>query len=1021
MEFITRFGLQRQRFTQFLLAGIILYGLFLYSGFPSREEPQIVIRVASVAVYFEGMSPSRIENLIVKPLEKKIKELEEVKDITASIRTGEAIIHVSLFDRYREVEPIWQKLRNKMKDISPSLPKGTRGPYVNDDYGRVAPITMAISGSDFSYAEMREVARELQDKYSALPLVARVTLHGIQNEHIWLNFNEAKLLQHQLQSDQIINELSKQNAILPAGIIAADGSRYVIEPTGAYRNIEEIKNTLITLPAGGGLVYLRDLVEIERGYQDPPEAPATFNGKPAIILGISQIPNTAIAAFAEQVDQLSAQQRQQLPVGLVLERVNYQPDVVKKQIDEALGNLGQTVLVVLLVVMVFLGLRLGLLVGSLVPLTVLAALIGMHIWSVELQIVSIAAIIIALGLLVDNGIVMAEDIKRRIDLGETMAAAAGDASRSLAIPLLSSSLTTILAFMPLMLADNLAGEYISSLSRVIILALLSSWLLSIYALPMLYASVVQRGNNQLPNALDRLVAALIEKIKTGYRKLLRGILKFRLLFLVLMLGLFMGSLGLMSLVPKDFFPPSSSNQFVVYLDLPASTDIRKTQAVTQTFSDWLADSNNNPELVSATAYIGAGGPRFIQSLSPPDPAPNAAFFVVTAAQEQGIDAIANRARDFALTQLPDARARIEKLGVGGGGGKGLILRLLGPDKTVLQNKGAELEALLRKVDNIKSIHNNWETPVAKIVVEVDQSRARRAGLDSSAIANALQAHFSGINISDFREGDKVIPIRMRADQANRESLDSLRQITVMSNRGQFVPLLQVVSIEPVLEPSQIRRRNLERALEVSAKHQTWPAATLLEHVQTTLNEFQLPPGHRLLIAGDVADSDTANAALFKYMPACLMGIVILLVLQFNSARRPAIILMTIPLCLIGASFGLYITGEPFGFVGMLGLFSLAGIIVNNGIVLIQRIEEERAKQNSILAAIETACLARMRPILVTTCTTSIGLIPLILFGGELWRGMGIVIAFGIVVGSLLTLGFVPALYALLFKAERAQN
>ncbi|MCV6623423.1 MAG: efflux RND transporter permease subunit [Cellvibrionaceae bacterium] len=1018
MDFITRFGLDRQRFSQFILAAIILFGLFLYSGFPSREEPQIVIRVASVVANFEGMSPSRMENLIVKPIEKKIKELEEVKDITVSIRTGKAIINVSVHDRYTDVAPIWQKLRNKMKDIAGSLPSGTQGPFVNDDYGRVAPITLALTGTDYSHAELREVARSLQDEFNALPLVARVTLHGIQEERIWLNFNEAKLLQNQLQSSQITNELKNQNVILPAGIIEADGDRFVIEPTGTYQSVEDIKNTLVKLPNSESMVYLRDLVDVERGYQDPPSSPVTFNGKTAVILGISQIPNTAIAEFAKQVDTQAEQQRLLLPAGLELKRVNYQPAVVDKQINEALSNLFQTVLVVLAVVMVFLGLRLGLLVGSLVPLTILLSLIGMNAWGVELQIVSIAAVIIALGLLVDNGIVMAEDIKRRIDNGETMYDAAIDAARSLSIPLLSSSLTTILAFMPLMLADNQAGEYISSLSQVIILTLLSSWLLSIYALPMLYAKFIGDKKAKKQSALDAMVSAIVSRMQSAYSVLLSQILHFRKLFLLAMVALFAMSIVLMGLIPKDFFPPSSSNQFVVYLDLPAGTDIRKTQQVTQTFSDWLADKEQNPELVSATAYIGDGGPRFIQSLSPPDPAPNAAFFVVTAKQAEGIDEIARRARDFALTQLPDARARIEKLGVGGGGGKGLALRLIGPNKEVLQEKANTLVDELRKIPNMKSIHNDWESPVAKIIVKVDQSRARRAGLDSSLIANALQAHFSGMDVSDYREGDKVIPIRMRADQDKRSSLDSLRQITIMSPTNQsFVPLLQVVEIDAVIEPSQIRRRNLERTIELSAKHQSWPAATLLENIQPMLDNFEMPAGHRLELAGDVADSDTANAALFEYMPACLMGIVILLVLQFNSARRPAVILATIPLCLIGASFGLFITGESFGFMCMLGLFSLAGIIINNGIVLIERIEEERAKQDSILDSIQAACEARMRPILVTTCTTALGLIPLILFGGSLWSGMGIVIAFGIVVGSLLTLGFVPALYALLFKAE----
>lgn len=325
---------------------------------------------------------------------------------------------------------------------------------------------------------------------------------------------------------------------------------------------------------------------------------------------------------------------------------------------------------------------------------------------------------------------------------------------------------------------------------------------------------------------------------------------------------------------------------------------------------------------------------------------------------------------------------------------------------------------MRSIEGMESVHNDWETPVAKVVVKVDQSRAKRAGLTSKLIADALQAHFSGTDVSKFREGDKVIPIRMRAEQSYRDSLDALRQITIMSSsNNSFVPLLQVVEIDGVIEPSQIHRRDLVRTMEITAKHQTLAAAAMVDLMQPTLDALPLSSGHKVELAGDVADNKQANAALFEFMPACLMGIVVLLVLQFNSIRRPAVILLTIPLCLIGAVAGLLLTNTPFSFMCMLGLFSLAGIIVNNGIVLIERIEEERCHRNSILDSIQAACEARMRPILVTTCTTAIGLIPLILFGGAMWSGMGVVIAFGIIVGSLLTLGFVPALYAVLFQAE----
>ena len=1008
MDKLARFTIQHVRVVAFLTIAALVWGLYAYAVQPRQEDPEITIRSAQVVATFPGLSPERMEQLITRPIEEKLKELPEVDEIQSVSMTGITIVTPSVHPRYADMEPIWTDVRNKMDDLRAMLPEGTQGPTVNDDYGRVAVVTLALSGEDYSMAELYEVARTVRDTLNALPLVARTDLYGVQEQRIWIEFTPDTMAQFDLTPSAIVAALRGQNIVLPGGSVNADGQSVTIEPSGDFRSVEEIRNLAIETQ-GGGLVYLRDLAKVRRAYSEPPEAPVFYNNRPAIVLGVSMIPASNVVELGRQVTTQVEALRTRLPLGMQLDIAIFQPAQVQAAVSAATTNLLQTMAVVLVVVMLFLGWRMGLIVGAMVPLTMLLTLIGMSIWGIEMHRVSIAAIIVALGLLVDNGVVIAEDIQRRMDAGATRLDAALGAPGSLAMPLLTSSLTTIMAFMPLVLIADHTGEFLRSLGQVLSLALLTSWLLSISMAPALCYWFLAAGHTSAPAPPRRAPWRY-------YRAFLGWALSRRALVLALSLCLLYAAAWSFGFVRQRSLGPSERNQFTAYIDLPAEAHVSATISAARTLVAYLADRQHNPEVTDTLLYVGGGGPRFFLALAPNDSQPNKAFLVVNTRTHAELAAVMARTEAFIQQQLPEATGRTEILSLGLAALGTVQVRLYGPELHRLRALGVQVRDIFHSVPGTTAVRNDWENPVLKLRVEIDQERARRAGVSSEEVARTLSAYFDGETITLYREGDQVIPVMIRARAEARTSLDRLRTVEIYSqSRGVVVPLLQIADFAGDVEPSQIRRHNQQRALTVSGKHPQLTSLELYARMQQALAALQLPPGYRLQMEGEIKSAQESNGKLLAFAPHALSVIFLLLLLQFNSFRRVAIILLTIPLVVIGANFGLVALRAYFDFTAMLGFFSLAGIIVNNGIVLIDRIDRLRVEGMAVDAAVVAAALSRARPILMTTLTTIVGLLPLALFGGEFWYGMAIVIMCGLGMGTLLTLGLVPVLYSLMFR------
>ncbi len=1014
---LTSLALNSSRVTISGILLILVIGITLYLSYPSAEDPTITIREASITATNPGMSPDRVEELITKPLEEAMREIAEIDEIKSTSKFGSTKIKLVIRDEVKDLDAVFQDIRNKAGDVEATLPSGTSALDISDDEGLTAIATIAIWADGFTMPEMRDVARDARDRLYTLDGIRRIDIYGEQPERIYLETTPGKLAELGVSPQAVFGALARQNIIAPGGTIAADSRSVLIEPTGNFESDAEIENVVFQIPGTERVMRLGDVVDVRRALVDPPQNPSFFNDHPAILLAISTVEGTNNVEFGDRLTDMVDDIQQSLPIGYVLDYATYQPELIAVAVDSAVSNVYQTLTIVLVVVMIFLGVRTGLIVGFFVPLTMLLGIIVMRLLEVELQRMSIAATIIALGLLVDNAIVVAEDIRVRLSNGVDRMTAAQQSGGTLAVPLLTSSLTTILAFMPMMLLEGGSGEYVRSLAQVVTILLLASWLLSMTVTPAMCAWFMTIDAAPQPGPETPKYAGLMYDI---YRKVLAAFLKFRMLSIGALLAALVLSVNVLGLIKTEFFPLGDRNQFLIYLDFEAGTDVRETQKELRKLTGWLADTEANPEITSHIAYVGYGGPRFFLALSPVDPAPHRAFVVVNTKDFDSVAPLITRINTFMDANIPGARSDAKKMWFGGSEPGLVEIRLIGPDGETLTDFGTDIMAAFSAVPGTVGIKQDWENKVLKLVVDVDQTRARRAGVTSEDVANSLQASFSGTQLSDYREGDKTIPIVLRGHEDLRFSLSGIQRTQVYSSTNDtFVALEQVANVRGEWTFGTIKRFNQQRTLTVEARNPNVPAPKLYEQVRATVEGLDFPPGYRFEIGGEIEDQAEANEKLFGFLPLAFAGIVLLLIGQFNSFRKGSIVVLTIPLILIGGTVGLVVMGAPYGFMVLLGFFSLAGILINNGIVLIDRIQEEEQAGREPLEAVVTACLARLRPILMATLTTVLGLIPLILFGGALFYGMASVIAFGLIVATVFTLGFVPAAYTIFFGIPTA--
>jgi multidrug efflux pump subunit AcrB len=679
--------------------------------------------------------------------------------------------------------------------------------------------------------------------------------------------------------------------------------------------------------------------------------------------------------------------------------------------------MGETIVIVMAVVVLFLGWRAGIIVGSIVPLTILATLIAMQALGIELHNVSMAAIIIALGLLVDNGIVIAEDIERRLAAGEPRREACVNAGKTLAVPLLTSSLVIIFAFSPFFFGHTSINEYLRPLVVVLALSLLGSWLFCLTVTPLLCFHFLRPSH-----AAHRHEAPSAESgFYRGYRRVIRAVLDHKLAFLGAMAALFTGAMLLLASVPAGFLPQSDRPQYQISIELQPGSDSRATLAKVTEISRWLGDEQINPEVTTSIGYVADGGPRIILGLNPPLPASHIGYFTVGVKSKDDLDPAIARTRAWLAQAHPELRAEAKRFSLGSSDSGTVAYRISGPDEPLLKKLGEQIKASLLGVHGVVDVRDDWANRVPRIDVQVDQRKARRLGVTSEDIATSLGARYTGIAVSTLHDGDTLVPLIVRGTEAERQHPEDLGNSLIHpANGASAVPLSAVATVTVGSEPSVIRRRDLVRTLTVSGRSETETARQVVDRLAPAIAQLDLPPGYRIELGAEIEEAAEANEALGQYLPHAGIAMLVLFIWQFGSFRKLALILAIIPFALIGVAPALKLAGEPLGFMANFGLLSLAGIIVNNAVLLLERIEAELHAGRNTREAVVSSAVQRLRPIVMTKLTCVAGLVPLLLFGGPLWSGMAVTIIGGLLLGTLVTLGLVPVLYELLFDGALAR-
>ncbi len=1022
---LAKFSIDKNRITFMVLVTIILLGINMYFNLSQDSMPPYTVRVATVVSQFPGASPERVEQLVTDKIEKVAQELPELKEVTSTSRTGLSVVSVSLKDEVSpaKLQSVWDRLRRKLNAIQ-GLPSGV-SPNLNDDgIGDVYGIVVGLTSDGFSYSEMKEYADDIKDDLIKLPDAAKVELGGVQDERVFVEFDNTRLKEYGLSASKLQQSIGATNILSSGGQINVGDERIILEPTGNFDDVEDIQNMLIAVGDGSQLVKLGDITTVTKGYIDPPNQIVSVDGKEAITMHVNLKEDKNIVYLGEAVDVVVAQWQNRLPVGLELTRVSSLDDYINVKVSDFMVNLIQSISIVLVVMLVFLGFRTGFVIASLIPIVTIMTLMLMGIINMGLNQVTLAALIMALGMLVDNAIVVAETIMVKLEQGMEKYKAAVEAFSELWMPLLISTLTTSAAFLAFYLSPTTMGDIVGPIFVVITIALMSSWLIALTVITMfcyMFLKVAPKGEKK-PSLVDRI----INSAKRYYKDLILLALRHKYKVIVGIFLAFFLSLYGFGYIPFIFFPDSDRNMITIDINLPEGNKIESTTKVVRQIEGFMADSlkiNEEGErgIVSWSSYIGEGPESYDLGYSPDEANSNYAHILVNTTTFEVNTEMVKRLDAFAFQSFPNADIKVGLLG-SGGGGTPIEIKVSGPEPDELSSIAETVKQKLSGIDYTKNVKDDWGPKSKKFLIEIDQNRAQNAGITSSDIATSLQTVLDGFQTGEYREDNKSIPIVMRSGDSQQQTLASLETLNVYSqNSGKSVPLLQVASIVPAWQYAKIKRLDIRRTINISSELRDGGNASAIMSVVTPWLEEQVdgvwPEGYTYELGGDAEQTAENMGPIIGYLPISGFIIVLLLIIQFNSVRKMTMVVLTIPLGIIGVVVGLLVFQEAFGFMPFLGVISLAGIVINNAIVLIDRMEVElavgRTDQDSVIAA----CLQRFRPILLSTFTTILGLLPLYLSGGEMWEGMAVSIMIGLLFGTIITLLFIPSLYSALFKVN----
>lgn len=1034
---ITLFSIKRSRITYSVVFLIIIGGLSMFSNLSQDSMPPYTIRVATVVSTFPGAGPERVEQLVTDKIEKKVQEIPEVKEISSQSRTGLSVVTITLKDQVTPVllQDIWDLVRRKIQTIEKDLPNEVSWTLNDDGIGDVYGIMLGLVSDGFTYQELKDYAEDIRDRLIKLDDVAKVEIGGTQEEQVFIEYDNARLSQYGLSAGMLQNIIGTTNILYSGGAVNQESERIILEPTGNFNELEDLKQMIVTAGGSGEVVYLGDITNIHKGYKSPVESITRVDGKPSLSISINQKEGANIVELGEIVDEEIEEIKGNLPIGLNLKRLSSMDGFVGGEVNNFVSNLMQSIIIVFSVMLIFLGLRTGIVIASLIPLVTLATLMFMGIINMGLNQVTLAGLIMALGMMVDNAVVVAESIMVKLDEGQSRLDAAVNSCSELFVPLLISTLTTSAAFLSFYLAESTMGDIVGPLFVVISSALLLSWILSLSVVALLAYRFISTGERQyrgLTGIIERpfdilslQFDRLILWMRNYYDQIIAWALVHRLLVIGGILVAFIGSLSLFGNIPFVFFPDSERNLITIDINLAQGSRIEFTSDVVAQIEDFISshlqvNESGQRGVLDWSAYIGEGPESYDLGYQADEPNTNYAHMLVNTSSGDDNGMVITRLDSFAFNTFPDADIKVSRLS-SGGGGTPIEIQVSGPDPDQLYLIADDLKRKLKGIPGTTNVKDNWGPKIKKIVIDIDQDKAQRSGLTNEDIAISLQAGLGGRRTGDFREGEDNLPIILRNLEGEELSVNSLGSINIFAqSTGANVPLIQVAEIRPEWQLPMIRRKDLFRTITISSEiTEGANAARIMGQFDPLLIESSMNWPERYTFEKAGEDKNTAEnmGAVIAWLPMCGFIIIMLLIIQFNSFRKMAMVLLTIPLGLIGVILGLLILRSSFGFMAFLGIISLAGIIINNAIVLLDRIEIEQEAGKEGLYAIQEAGKQRFRPILLTTFTTILGLIPLYLGGGLMWEPMAVSIMFGLLFGTVITLVLIPVLYSVLFRVK----
>ncbi|OTG88689.1 efflux RND transporter permease subunit [Acinetobacter sp. ANC 3813] len=1023
-----------------LLLGIV--GIVSYSKLSQSEDPPFTFKVMVIQTYWPGATAKEVSLQVTDRIEKELMTTGQYERIVAYSRPGESMVTFMAKDslRSKDIPDVWYTVRKKVNDIKHQLPSGVQGPFFNDEFGDTFGNIYVLTGKDFDYATLKEYADRLQLQLQRVKDVSKVDLIGLQDQKIWIEMSNTKLAQLGIPASAIQQALQQQNTIASAGFFETNSDRIQVRASGNLQTVEELKK--MPLLVNGKTIQLGDVAEVYRGFSEPAQPRMRFMAENGIGIAVSMRKGGDILALGKNLETEFASLQKALPLGMKLQKVSDQPVAVKRSVNEFMKVLTEAVIIVLLVSFFSLGFRTGLVVAFSIPLVLAMTFAGMNLFDVGLHKISLGALILALGLLVDDAIIAVEMMAIKMEQGYTRLQAAGHAWRTTAFPMLTGTLITAAGFLPIATAASSTGEYTRSIFQVVTIALMVSWVAAVLFVPYLGDKLLPDFNKELIQKApwyQRLWARLRKqpepaplvhhagehhdpyqtKFYQNFKKWVDVCVTYRKTVIAATVGIFVLSVLMFKLVPQQFFPPSNRAEIMVDIKLEEGASLKATEAAVRKVENFLSKQEGIDNFV---AYVGTGSPRFYLPLDQQLPQASFAQFVVLASSLDDRNEIQRKLSEQIRLLLPEARTRVALLENGPPVGYPLQFRISGEDLGLVREWAQKVAAKISANPNTTNVHLDWGEPSKVIKLQIDQDRARQLGVNTLDVSNFLNSSISGAAINQFREKRELIEIRMRGDEAERVDVASLSSLAVPTASGATVPLAQIAKIEYGFEDGLIWHRNRLPTITVRADIRTkLQPATVVNELTEPLAELrsQLPSGYLLEVGGTVEESARGQTSVNAGMPMFLAVVFTLLMIQLRSMSRTFIVFLTAPLGIIGVVLFLLLFNKPFGFVAMLGTIALSGMIMRNSLILIDQIEQDIQAGHEPWNAIIDATVRRCRPIVLTALAAVLAMIPLsrsIFFGP-----MAVAIMGGLIVATLLTLFFLPALYAQWFKVKKNQH